>query len=77
MGMKVHEAVKSAGDTISGITIHLVDAHYNESKVIFQATCPITDADGSEEIAAKIHKLEHQHFPPTIEKWIVNDSDVK
>ena len=76
-GMKVHEAVKSAGDTISGITIHLVDAHYDEGKVIFQATCPITEADGPEEIAAKIHKLEHQHFPPTIEKWIVNDSEVK
>jgi len=76
-GMKVHEAVKSAGDTISGITIHLVDAHYDEGKVIFQATCPITEADGPEEIAAKIHKLEHQHFPPTIEKWIVNDSAVK
>jgi phosphoribosylglycinamide formyltransferase 1 len=76
-GMKVHEAVKTAGDTLSGITIHLVDAHYDEGKVIFQATCPIIETDGPEEIAAKIHALEHQHFPPTIEKWITSDSEAR
>lgn len=73
-GMKVHEAVKAARDTTSGITIHLVDAHYDEGRVILQATCPIAEADGPEEIAAKIHQLEYQHFAPTIEKWIANGS---
>ncbi len=74
-GMKVHEAVKAAGETISGITIHLVDARYDEGRVIFQATCPIAEKDGPEEIAEKIHNLEYQHFPTTIEKWILNGAE--
>ncbi len=34
-GMKVHEAVKAAGDLESGITIHIVDARYDEGKSHF------------------------------------------
>jgi phosphoribosylglycinamide formyltransferase-1 len=35
-GHHVHEAVKTAGELVSGITIHEVDEHYDEGKVIFQ-----------------------------------------
>lgn len=73
-GAKVHEAVKSAGDTESGITIHLVDARYDEGKVLFQARCPVLTEDTPESIAAKIHKLEYQHFPKVIERWIMGSS---
>ncbi|HTF19043.1 MAG TPA: phosphoribosylglycinamide formyltransferase [Chryseolinea sp.] len=71
-GMKVHEAVKAAGDTVSGITIHLVDAQYDEGRVVFQATCPVSADDRPEDIAAKIHVLEYQHFPKEIEKWLTS-----
>lgn len=71
-GMKVHEAVKAAGDKASGITIHLVDARYDEGKVVFQATCPIDESDGPEEIASKVHELEYQYFSKTIESWILS-----
>ncbi|MEJ1236575.1 phosphoribosylglycinamide formyltransferase [Chryseolinea sp. T2] len=70
-GMRVHEAVKTAGDTVSGITIHLVDANYDEGKVIFQATCQIGNQDTPEQIASKVHALEYQHFPRIIESWIL------
>ncbi|MGC3947392.1 MAG: phosphoribosylglycinamide formyltransferase [Chryseolinea sp.] len=69
-GMKVHEAVKASGDRETGITIHLVDSRYDEGKVVFQATCQINEQDGPEQIAAKVHDLEYQHFPKTIESWI-------
>jgi phosphoribosylglycinamide formyltransferase-1 len=71
-GMKVHEAVKEAGDLHSGITIHLVDAEYDEGKVIFQATCAVAKEDSATEIAAKVHDLEYQHYPSVIEKWITS-----
>jgi phosphoribosylglycinamide formyltransferase-1 len=71
-GMKVHEAVKTAGDLMSGITIHLVDAAYDEGKIIFQASCPVVAEDSPEDIAAKVHRLEYQHFPSVIEKWITS-----
>jgi phosphoribosylglycinamide formyltransferase-1 len=69
-GMKVHDAVKSAGDRETGITIHLVNEHYDEGKILFQASCPVDEKSTSEEIAKCVHKLEYEHYPKVIEKWI-------
>lgn len=65
-GMHVHEAVKAAGDTETGITIHLVNEHYDEGKIVFQASTPVTAEDSPESIAEKVHVLEHAHFPRVI-----------
>ncbi len=67
-GMRVHEAVKAAGETETGITIHYVNEHYDEGDVLFQAKCPVLPEDTPEDIAHKIHKLEHKHFPAVIEQ---------
>jgi phosphoribosylglycinamide formyltransferase-1 len=66
-GANVHEAVKSAGDTETGITIHLVNEHYDEGKIIFQAATAVELSDTAETIAAKVHALEHRYFPEVIE----------
>nr|WP_262898017.1 phosphoribosylglycinamide formyltransferase [Algoriphagus oliviformis] len=65
-GMHVHEAVKAAGDAETGITIHLVNEHYDEGKIIFQASTPVSPEDSPEDIAQKVHALEHEHFPRVI-----------
>ncbi len=65
-GMRVHEAVITAGDTESGITIHLVNEYYDEGLVIFQACCPVLPGDTAEDVAHKIHELEYAHFPRVI-----------
>jgi folate-dependent phosphoribosylglycinamide formyltransferase PurN len=67
-GSRVHEAVITAGESKSGITIHWVDANYDEGDIIFQAECAISSGDTPEVLAQKIHALEHQHFAPVIEK---------
>lgn len=69
-GMNVHEAVKAAGETETGITIHEVNEKYDEGKIVFQARCRVTADDTPETIAQKIHQLEYQHFPGVIEQWI-------
>jgi phosphoribosylglycinamide formyltransferase-1 len=69
-GMKVHEAVRAANDTETGITIHEVNEHYDEGKVIFQAQCIVDASDSPQDIANKIHQLEYEHFPKVIERWI-------
>ncbi len=69
-GMRVHEAVKSAGERETGITIHLVDEKYDEGKILFQASCPVEETDTPEQIADNVHALEHTHFPKVIEQWI-------
>ncbi len=69
-GAFVHEAVKAAGDTETGITIHLVNEHYDEGKIIFQAATPVTPEDTPDTIAQKVHALEHRYFPEVIESLL-------
>ncbi len=69
-GMKVHQAVIAAGDTKSGITIHHVNEHYDEGDIIFQARCSIAMGDTPENLAAKIHELEYEHFPRVIHNLV-------
>jgi phosphoribosylglycinamide formyltransferase-1 len=72
-GMKVHEAVKDAQDAQTGITIHEVDENYDEGRTLFQAVCDIDISDSPKDIAAKVQRLEHLHYPRVIEAWITND----
>jgi phosphoribosylglycinamide formyltransferase 1 len=74
-GSKVHEAVKAAGEKETGISIHLVNENYDEGKILFQATCNLDEKDTAEDIAKKIHVLEHAHFPRVIESWILKHNN--
>jgi len=69
-GAKVHEAVIAAGEKESGITIHYVNAHYDEGDAIFQARCTIEKGETAESLAAKIHELEYRHFPVVIRELL-------
>lgn len=66
-GHHVHESVIAAGDTISGITIHYVDEHYDHGDIICQKQVDITTSDTAESLATKIHALEHTYYPVIIE----------
>jgi folate-dependent phosphoribosylglycinamide formyltransferase PurN len=70
-GARVHEAVIAAGEKTSGITIHWVNEHYDEGAIIYQATCSVEPGDTPNDLANKIHALEHAHFAPTIEKLLL------
>lgn len=72
-GMKVHQAVKNAGSTETGITIHLVNDRYDDGRIIFQGKCGIDQDCSPEEIAKRVHALEHEHYPRVIEKWILEN----
>lgn len=74
-GMNVHKAVLASKDKESGITIHQVNQDYDKGKIIFQANCPIVSGDTPETLAARIHELEHQHYPRVIEEILLNDEE--
>ena len=67
-GQYVHEAILNAGEMESGITIHYVDEHYDNGDIIFQTACPVLDGDSAEDLAQRIHQLEHLHYPMVIEQ---------
>jgi phosphoribosylglycinamide formyltransferase 1 len=70
-GMHVHEAVKKNGDSLSGMTIHLVNERYDEGRILFQASCPLEETDSAADIAAKVLSLEHRHFAAVLEQYIL------
>jgi len=69
-GHHVHEAVKAAGETESGPTIHFVDEQYDEGDIVFQTRCSVHPEDTADEIARKVLALEHRYFPVILEKVI-------
>lgn len=72
-GHHVHEAVKAAGETRSGITIHFVNAELDEGEHIAQFSCELSPDDTPEQIADKVHELEMRHFPMVIDQVIKNN----
>jgi len=69
-GSRVHEAVKSKGDVLTGITIHYVNEVYDEGRIIFQESVEIDQRDTAETIAGKVQVLEHKYFPKVIESLL-------
>lgn len=69
-GDRVHEAVVTAREKESGITIHYLNEHFDEGEPIFQATCELTAEDTPEDVARKVHALEYEYYPPIIEKLL-------
>jgi phosphoribosylglycinamide formyltransferase-1 len=80
-GMHVHRAVldhlrnrPASASTppygVSGITIHLIDNHYDRGQMLFQATCPVDRNDTPESLAQKVHALEYKYFPHVVDHYI-------
>ena len=74
-GKYVHEAVVKNKEKESGISIHYVNERYDEGNLIFQAKCELSDSDGPEDVAAKVHELEYGHFPRVIEEVLIGEDN--
>jgi phosphoribosylglycinamide formyltransferase-1 len=74
-GMHVHRAVKENKESETGITIHYVNANYDEGAIIFQAKAVLSEEDIPESIAEKIHILEQKYFPKVIEDVILSKNE--
>jgi phosphoribosylglycinamide formyltransferase-1 len=65
-GMHVHRRILEEKERETGITIHYINEHYDEGAYILQQAVAIEDCTTAEEIAAKVHALEHLYFPQVI-----------
>ena len=66
-GHHVHEAVKAAGETETGLTVHWVTPQCDGGAVIAQRRVALSPEDTADDIARKEHELEMAHFPRIIE----------
>ena len=72
-GHHVHEAVKAAGERETGMTVHYVTPQCDAGDIIAQFRVALSPDDTPDDIAAKEHGLEMEHFPKVIEKLLLNE----
>ena len=71
-GHHVHEAVWAAHEQETGMTVHYVSPVCDGGDIIAQFRVPLTPEDTPDDIAAKEHELEMQHFPVVIENLLAS-----
>ena len=76
-GHHVHEAVHNAKEKYSGMTIHLVNEHYDKGNILFQASTDISHCTSADEIAAEVLCLEHEHYAHIIEEYITKTEGMR
>ncbi len=74
-GRYVHEAVSTAGESVTGITIHIVNEQYDEGTIVAQYQVEITPGEAPHSIEEKVRELELKYFGPTIESWMAQQSE--
>lgn len=67
-GHHVHEAVKAAGETETGMTVHYVTPVCDGGEIIAQYHVSLSPTDTVDDIAEKEHQLEMLYFPTIVEK---------
>ena len=67
-GHHVHEAVKAAGETETGMTVHWVTPVCDGGEIIAQYRTPLLPTDTVDDIAEKEHQLEMRYVPLVVEK---------
>jgi phosphoribosylglycinamide formyltransferase-1 len=67
-GHHVHEAVKAAGETETGMTVHWVTPVCDGGEIIAQYSTPLLPSDTVDDITEKEHQLEMKYFPLVLEQ---------
>jgi len=65
-GDRVFEAVLEAGETESGVSIHLVDAEYDAGAVVRQCTVPVFRDDSLDDLKARVQAREKTFVVDTL-----------
>jgi phosphoribosylglycinamide formyltransferase-1 len=67
-GRFVHEAVLAAGETVTGVTIHVVDEEYDHGPILAQCEVPVMENDTVDTLSARVLEREHEFFAETLQK---------
>lgn len=69
-GANVHKAVLAANEKESGITIHIVNEHFDEGRILEQHKVGISDNESVDTLVKKIQQLEHTYLPKAINTYL-------
>lgn len=66
-GTRVHEAVLAAGDTETGVTVHLVDEEYDHGEIVAQCSVRVEPGDTVESLSGRVLEREHEFLVETLQ----------
>jgi len=69
-GLKVHESVIAAKDTLTGVTVHLVNEEYDAGDIVEQIQVPVHENETAEELQKRVLIYEHVVYPDAVLKLI-------
>ena len=75
-GKKVHEAVLAAGETVTGVTIHVVDERYDAGPILAQREVRVLQGDTADSLADRVLEQEHKLYAETIERIVQGEIDL-
>ncbi|MHB9130871.1 MAG: phosphoribosylglycinamide formyltransferase [Armatimonadota bacterium] len=67
-GRHMHEAVLAAGETTTGVTIHLVSEDYDTGPILAQCEVPVVEGDTVETLAERVLAREHTFYIETLQR---------
>lgn len=65
-GRRVHEAVIEHGVRWTGVTVHVVDEHYDTGPIVLQEPVPVLQDDTPESVASRVLEAEHRLYPEAL-----------
>lgn len=65
-GERVHAAILAAGETLTGVTVHLVTEEYDQGPPLARATVPVEQGDTPATLAARVLPCEHELYVETL-----------
>src|SRR6185503_19600925 len=72
-GNRVFEAVLAAGESESGVSVHLVDAEYDTGAVVRQERIPVFPGDSVESLKARVQACERELVVNTLAAMASSD----
>lgn len=72
-GSRVHEAVRARGCQVSGVTIHMVNAAYDEGQIVLQRPVPLRPEWTAERIGAAVLEAEHRYYWQVVRGFAVGE----
>ena len=74
--MRVHESVIKSGDSMTGVTVHLVDEEYDQGPIVAQVQVPMLKDDTADTLARRVLQTEHRFYSEVLGRIRSGDIDL-
>lgn len=69
-GLEAWQQALAAGERVTGVTVHYVDALIDHGDIIAQREVPVLENDTPESLHARIQEVEHLLYPETLARLL-------